>query len=192
MTTQLEGLEGMDFQGDTQGTPQTDSEAQTKSMTALKLQFEAEVGAIRRRIGGLNSFLSTHGMKQRDLARLIMVDPSAVHRWVKEEGKTPAYVWRILDYFHALELAPDRDITRRLRRQIEDLEIEMTKIKDQVHARTIPSSDFSTDKDRNLPTRSMNEAFSVGRFKFNRLPIIAGIFAVAGLVVGLFAAGLFR
>src|SRR5438445_6815443 len=74
-----------------------------RSKTSLRMHYEAQVAVIRRQTGDLESVRLGLGLSQRKMAQLLMVDPSAWTRWVKQGDEAPPHIWRALQWFSVLQ-----------------------------------------------------------------------------------------
>ncbi len=74
-----------------------------RQKTSLRLKYEAEARVIRERYGGLESIRKTLGFSQRKMGQLLLVDPSAWSRWVKDESKVPPHIYRSLEWLLLLQ-----------------------------------------------------------------------------------------
>lgn len=74
-----------------------------RAKTALRLKYEAEAEVIQKRLGNLEAIRSQLGLSQRKMAQLLLVDPSAWTRWTKGGEKAPPHVYRMLQWYLALE-----------------------------------------------------------------------------------------
>lgn len=75
----------------------------TRAKTALRLKYEAESEVIRRKLGDLEVIRSQLGLSQRKMAQLLLVDPSAWTRWTKGGESAPPHIYRMLQWYLALE-----------------------------------------------------------------------------------------
>ncbi len=66
--------------------------------TALRLKYEAEVRAFKTRYLSIENVRKTLGFSQRKMCQLLMVDPSAWSRWMKDETKIPPHIYRALEW----------------------------------------------------------------------------------------------
>lgn len=73
-----------------------------RSKTSLRLRYEAEVRVIRRQLGSLEQVREELGLSRRKMCQLLMVDPSAWTRWMKDESRVPPHIWRSLQWYMAL------------------------------------------------------------------------------------------
>jgi transcriptional regulator with XRE-family HTH domain len=71
--------------------------------SSLRLRYEAETHVIERKIGDLESIREKLGLSQRKMAQLLLVDPSAWTRWTKGEDAAPPHIFRMLQWYLALE-----------------------------------------------------------------------------------------
>lgn len=74
-----------------------------RQKTPLRMKYEAEVRVFHQRYGGLENIRKNLGFSQRKMSQLLMVDPSAWSRWIKEEAKIPPHVCRSLEWLLQLE-----------------------------------------------------------------------------------------
>lgn len=75
----------------------------SKVRTSLRLQYEAQGVVIRGQLGGLTGIRRRLGLSQRKMCQLLLVDPSAWTRWMKDESKVPPHIWRSLQWYAALQ-----------------------------------------------------------------------------------------
>lgn len=74
-----------------------------RSKTALRLTYEAEVRVFRSKYGGLEEIRKNLGFSRRKMCQILMVDPSAWTRWMRDESKVPPHIYRALEWYLALE-----------------------------------------------------------------------------------------
>jgi transcriptional regulator with XRE-family HTH domain len=67
------------------------------------LKYEAEVGVIRKKLGDLDEIREQLGLTQRKMCQLLLVDPSAWTRWTRDEEDAPPHIYRMLQWYLALE-----------------------------------------------------------------------------------------
>ncbi|MCH2533360.1 MAG: hypothetical protein MK008_02845 [Bdellovibrionales bacterium] len=72
-----------------------------KSKSSLKMQYEAEASVIEKKVGNIDQIRGDLGLSKRQLAQLLLVDPSSLTRWQKE-GDVPPYIYRSLQWYLAL------------------------------------------------------------------------------------------
>lgn len=73
-----------------------------KARTSIRMVYEAQAEVIRQQIGGLEGARNKLGLSQRKMAQLLLVDPSAWNRWIKNEKSTPPSVFRSIQWYLAL------------------------------------------------------------------------------------------
>lgn len=95
------GLEAGFSEGLLVGEISTSETARAKS--ALRLKYEAESEVIQKKLGDLEAIRSQLGLSQRKMAQLLLVDPSAWTRWTKGGEQAPPHVFRMLQWYLALE-----------------------------------------------------------------------------------------
>lgn len=95
----------MDFELDRHEFKDSD-ERNPRLKTALRLKYEAEVRAFKNRFLGIENVRKTLGFSQRKMCQLLMVDPSAWSRWLKDEAKVPPHIYRALEW---MLLAQDKN-----------------------------------------------------------------------------------
>lgn len=67
--------------------------------SSLRMRYQAEVQLIRKDLGGLEDIRNGLGISQRKICQLLLVDPSAWTRWLKDESKVPPHVFRALSWY---------------------------------------------------------------------------------------------
>lgn len=72
-----------------------------KSKSSLKMQYEAEASVIHKKVGSIDQIRGDLGLSKRQLAQLLLVDPSSLTRWQKEDD-VPPYIYRSLQWYLAL------------------------------------------------------------------------------------------
>lgn len=70
--------------------------------SSLRMQYEAETKVFRDQHGGLENIREKLGFSRRKMCQLLLVDPSAWTRWMKDESKVPPHIYRSLEWFLAL------------------------------------------------------------------------------------------
>ncbi len=88
-------LEGHEFKGE--------PDHLGRQKTPLRMKYEAEVRVFHQRYGGIENIRKNLGFSARKMSQLLMVDPSAWSRWVKDEAKMPPHVCRSLEWLLQLE-----------------------------------------------------------------------------------------
>ncbi len=74
-----------------------------RSKTSLRIRYEAETEVIKRKLGSLEGVRSQLGLSQRKICQLLLVDPSAWSRWVRADEDAPPHIYRMLQWYLALE-----------------------------------------------------------------------------------------
>lgn len=87
-----------------QNPPLFDADLKTKKRvkTTLRQRYEAEAEVIARKLGSLERIRLDLGLSQRKMCELLLVDPSAWTRWLKEPKKVPPHIYRSLQWYLAL------------------------------------------------------------------------------------------
>lgn len=70
--------------------------------SSLRMRYEAETKVFRSQFGGLEDIRQKLGFSRRKMCQLLLVDPSAWTRWMRDETKVPPHVYRSLEWFLAL------------------------------------------------------------------------------------------
>ncbi len=146
-----EALQGSQRRHAAEPAPLADLESSSSSLSSprakssLRLRYEAEVTVIKRKLGDLEQMRESLGLSQRKMCQLLLVDPSAWTRWTKGGEDAPPHVYRMLQWYLALEekypaldanfwlatVARVRDPieTRHLNEKTAELETEVTRLK---------------------------------------------------------------
>jgi transcriptional regulator with XRE-family HTH domain len=74
-----------------------------RAKSSLRLKYEAETHVIERKLGDLEAIREKLGLTQRKMAQLLLVDPSAWTRWTKGGDEAPPHIYRMLQWYLALE-----------------------------------------------------------------------------------------
>lgn len=74
-----------------------------KAKTSLRIHYEAEAEVIRRKLGTLEAMRGQLGLSQRRICQLLLVDPSAWTRWTKSGEDAPPHIYRMLQWYLALQ-----------------------------------------------------------------------------------------
>ena len=74
-----------------------------RAKSSLRLKYEAETHVIERKLGDLETIRERLGLTQRKMAQLLLVDPSAWTRWTKGDDEAPPHIYRMLQWYLALE-----------------------------------------------------------------------------------------
>jgi transcriptional regulator with XRE-family HTH domain len=75
---------------------------QKRAKTPMRLLYAAEVSVFKAQHGGLENIRLKLGFSRRKICQLLMVDPSAWTRWMKDEDSIPPHVYRSLEWYLAL------------------------------------------------------------------------------------------
>jgi transcriptional regulator with XRE-family HTH domain len=78
-------------------------ESKRRAKSSLRLKYEAETQVIERKLGDLEAIRQQLGLSQRKIAQLLLVDPSAWTRWTKGVDQAPPHIYRMLQWYLALE-----------------------------------------------------------------------------------------
>lgn len=73
----------------------------SKAKSSLKMQYEAEATVIQKKLGNIDQIRGDLGLSKRQLAQLLLVDPSSMTKWQKEDS-VPPYIYRSLQWYLAL------------------------------------------------------------------------------------------
>lgn len=79
------------------------SKVKNRSKSSLRIRYEAETEVIRRKLGSLETIRGQLGISQRKMCQLLLVDPSAWSRWVREDEDAPPHIYRMLQWYLALQ-----------------------------------------------------------------------------------------
>ncbi len=79
-----------------------------KTKSSLRLKYEAERSVLIHQLGGLEGVRNHLGLSKRKISQLLLVDPSAWTRWVKDESQAPPHIYRALQwYVELIEKRPE-------------------------------------------------------------------------------------
>jgi len=92
----------MDFELDKHGFT-GEAEPEGRQKTPLRMKYESEARVFLSRHAGLENIRKNLGFSQRKISQLLMVDPSAWSRWVKDESKIPPHICRSLEWLLQIE-----------------------------------------------------------------------------------------
>jgi transcriptional regulator with XRE-family HTH domain len=73
-----------------------------KVKSPLRLRYAAETKVFRDQHGGLEEIRLKLGFSRRKMCQLLLVDPSAWTRWMRDESRVPPHIYRSLEWFLAL------------------------------------------------------------------------------------------
>lgn len=77
-----------------------DQESRVKS--PFRMQYAAETKIFINQYGNLENIRQKLGFSRRKMCQLLLVDPSAWTRWMKDEAKVPPHIYRALEWYLAL------------------------------------------------------------------------------------------
>ncbi len=69
-----------------------------KAKTSLRVSYDGQVALIKNQLGDLEKIRQDLGLSQRQISRLLMVDPSSWTRWVKKGDSAPPHIYRALQW----------------------------------------------------------------------------------------------
>jgi hypothetical protein len=78
------------------------NEAFDRVKSPFRMQYAAETKIFLSQYGGLENIRQKLGFSRRKMCQLLLVDPSAWTRWMKDESKVPPHIYRALEWFLAL------------------------------------------------------------------------------------------
>lgn len=108
-----------------------------RAVSAVRLNYEAQVKVIKDQIGDLEHIRSTLDLSQRKMAQLLLVDPSSWSRWTQKGDDVPPHIYRALQWYMILqEKIPGLNASYFLQKDIsllkKDLETTLTKRMDEL------------------------------------------------------------
>ena len=74
-----------------------------KKKTSMRHRFEAEAEVISHEIGHLELIRRKLELSQRGISQLLLVDPSAWHRWVSGKTPAPPHIYRMLEWYFLIK-----------------------------------------------------------------------------------------
>lgn len=80
----------------------TESRMNPSPLTSRRLQYQAELDVIKRKIGTISDIRKELRISSRQLAMLLLVDPSSLSRWQRNDQDAPPYIYRALQWYLAL------------------------------------------------------------------------------------------
>ncbi len=69
-----------------------------RGKTSLRSSYEDQVELIKVQIGDLEKVRMDLGLSQRQISRLLMIDPSSWTRWTKHGAAAPPHIYRALQW----------------------------------------------------------------------------------------------
>ncbi len=88
----------MDFIPTKDESSQADSN-QNRLKTSLRLKYEAEARVLRKEMGTLDSVRERLSISRRKMCQILLIDPSAWTRWMKDESKIPPHIYKALQWY---------------------------------------------------------------------------------------------
>lgn len=71
-------------------------------------KYQSEVEKIRERLGELESYRKAKGLTRKEIASILMINPSTWSRWMKFPETIPPHVYRLLDLFEQVGGRPEQ------------------------------------------------------------------------------------
>ncbi len=109
----------------------------TRSTSALRRIYESEVRQFKEQHGGLEKLREKLGLSRRKMCQLLLVDPSAWSRWMRDESRVPPHIYRSLEWYLALNHRryTDPDLSRLItaRYQTNEVEKDSQKMISEIH-----------------------------------------------------------
>lgn len=75
---------------------------ETRVKSPFRMQYAAETKIFINQYGNLENIRQNLGFSRRKMCQLLLVDPSAWTRWMKDESKVPPHIYRALEWYLAL------------------------------------------------------------------------------------------
>lgn len=83
----------------------------SRNKTQLRSHYENQVEVIKNQFGDIDKIRSQLGLSQRQMAQLLMVDPSTWTRWLKQKKGAPPHIYRALQWLMTIrEQIPENTI----------------------------------------------------------------------------------
>ncbi len=83
----------------------------SRNKTQLRSHYENQVDVIKNQFGDIDKIRMQLGLSQRQMAQLLMVDPSTWTRWLKQKKGAPPHIYRALQWLMIIrEQLPDNTI----------------------------------------------------------------------------------
>jgi transcriptional regulator with XRE-family HTH domain len=73
--------------------------AEPRLKTSQRLTYEAEARVLRQQVGSLEKIRENLGLSRRKMCQLLLVDPSAWTRWVRDESRVPPHIFKALQWY---------------------------------------------------------------------------------------------
>jgi transcriptional regulator with XRE-family HTH domain len=93
----------MEIEAFNQGQRPFEENPLARAKSSVRMHYEAQVEVIKRQLGDLEKIRQNLGLSQRKICQLLMVDPSAWTRWVKNNENTPPHIYRALQWYMILQ-----------------------------------------------------------------------------------------
>ncbi len=93
----------MEIESFKQGSAPLEENPLARAKSSVRMHYEAQVEVIKRQLGDLEKIRETLGLSQRKICQLLMVDPSAWTRWVKNGENPPPHIYRALQWYMILQ-----------------------------------------------------------------------------------------
>jgi transcriptional regulator with XRE-family HTH domain len=72
---------------------------ESRMKTSQRLTYEAEARVLRQQVGSLEQIREQLGLSRRKMCQLLLVDPSAWTRWVRDETRVPPHIFKALQWY---------------------------------------------------------------------------------------------
>ncbi len=83
----------------------------SRNKTQLRSHYENQVEVIKNQFGDIDKMRIQLGLSQRQMAHLLMVDPSTWTRWLKQKKGAPPHIYRALQWLMIIrEQLPDNAV----------------------------------------------------------------------------------
>ena len=82
---------------------ETQTEKRPRAISAHRRRNMEIASKLKTELGNLDDIRGHLGLNKKEMAELLLVDPSAWSRWSKNESKVPLHVWRSLDWYLRLK-----------------------------------------------------------------------------------------
>jgi transcriptional regulator with XRE-family HTH domain len=96
-------LKGLIMENGTEITFSEPSMEGSRSKSAVRIHYEAQVEVIKKQLGNLEKIRENLGLSQRKICQLLMVDPSAWSRWNQKGENPPPHIYRALQWYMILQ-----------------------------------------------------------------------------------------
>lgn len=108
-----------------------------RAKSPLRIKYEAEKSVLRQKLGSLEEIRQKLGLTQRKMTQLLLVDPSAWTRWMRDESRVPPHVYRSLQWYLELvdkkpEWSPHNSFQPYLQTQVPRLDQQIVELQIQL------------------------------------------------------------